>query len=117
VRFNVEEYCLTKPGAVEDYPFGPEAAVFKVNKKIFALTVPPGKPERINLKCDPTLAIALRQKYPAIIPGYHMNKVHWNTIELDGTVPDAEIKKQIDHSYELVSSSLRGAKRRGNLDD
>ncbi len=103
---NVEEYCLTKLAAVEDYPFGDEVAVFKVGGKMFALTSPPGKPTSISLKCEPTLAISLRQKYPAITPGYHLNKMHWNTIDLGGTVPDAEIKRLITHSYELVVSGL-----------
>ncbi len=99
----VEEYCLAKPGAIEDYPFGDGAAVFKVNGKMFALTQPPGNPERINLKCDPELAISLRQAHPAVTPGYHMNKRHWNTVSLDGSLPGAEIRRQIDHSYELVA--------------
>lgn len=108
---DVEEYCLGELGAVEDYPFGDDAAVFKVGGKMFALTSPPGKPTSINLKCDPTLAIVLRQTYPAITPGYHMNKQHWNTVKLDGSVPDDEIKKQIDHSYDLVVASLPKARR------
>lgn len=98
-----EEYCLEKPHAQEDYPFGPDAAVFKVNGKMFALTQPPGKPTRINLKCEPMLALKLRQRYPdKVIPGYHMNKTHWNTVVLDGSLPETEIRKMIDHSYELV---------------
>jgi predicted DNA-binding protein (MmcQ/YjbR family) len=105
---NVEEYCLGMPGAQEDYPFGPDAAVFKVGGKMFALTQPPGKPERINLKCEPTLAIKLRQRYPnKVIPGYHMNKTHWNTIVLDGSVPDEEIEKMISHSYQLVAPKIK----------
>lgn len=99
---NVEEYCLSLPGAIEDYPFGETAAVFKVGGKMFALTSPAGGPTSINLKCEPTLAIQLRQTYPAITPGYHMNKVHWNTVALDGTVPEDQIRKMIDHSYGLV---------------
>lgn len=99
---DVEAYCLSLPGATEDYPFGDGAAVFKVGGKMFALTQPPGQPTRINLKCDPVLAIALRQKYASVQPGYHMNKKHWNTIQLDGSLPDNEVRQQIDHSYGLV---------------
>lgn len=109
--FSVEDYVLSKPFTIEDYPFGPEAAVFKVGGKMFALTVPPGNPSRVNLKCDPTLAIALRQRFKGITPGYHMNKQHWNTVELDGSVPEDEIKKMVDHSYDLVVASLPKSKR------
>lgn len=104
---DVEAYCLELPGAVEDYPFGPDAAVFKVGDKMFALTQPPGKPKTINLKCDPTLAITLRQKYKSVLPGYHMNKQHWNTIELGGDLPEAELKKLVDHSYDLVAPKAK----------
>lgn len=100
---NVEEYCLSLPGAVEDYPFGDGVAVFKIAGKMFALTNPAGKPSSINLKCDPVLAVSLRQTYPAVTPGYHMNKTHWNTVELDGSVPDQELGRWIRHSYELVA--------------
>ena len=103
---NVEAYCLTKLAAIEDYPFGPDAAVFKVGGKMFALTAPPGQPTNINLKCEPTLAVSLRQKYPAVTPGYHMNKVHWNSVALDGSVPEEELQRMVDHSYELVVRSL-----------
>lgn len=109
--FKAEDYILSKPGAVEDYPFGDGAAVFKVGGKMFALTSPPGNPASMNLKCDPTLAKALRQKFAAISPGYHMNKEHWNTVKLDGTVPEAELRKQIDHSYDLVVASLPKSQR------
>jgi predicted DNA-binding protein (MmcQ/YjbR family) len=98
-----EQYCLQKSGATENYPFGPEVCVFKVGGKVFALTRPPGKATSINLKCDPERSIILRQQYPGIIPGYHMNKRHWNTIKFDGTVPDDLIMQLIDHSFELVA--------------
>lgn len=104
---NVEEYCLSLPAVVEDYPFGDGVAVFKVGGKMFALTNPAGKPTSINLKCDPTLAISLRQTYPAITPGYHMNKTHWNTVQLNGSVPEDELKRWIQHSYELVSPKIK----------
>ena len=108
---DVIEYCLSKLAAVEDYPFDSETAVFKVGGKIFALTGEPTKPTSINLKCDPTLAIALRQKYSTVTPGYHMNKVHWNTVQLDGSVPDDEIRRMIDHSYDLIVKSLPRVER------
>lgn len=104
---NIEEYCLSKRGAVEDYPFGDDAAVFKVNGKMFALTQPPGKPTRINLKCDPTRAVWLRQEYKSVSPGYHMNKTHWNTVELGGDVDIKEVFKMIDDSYDLVAKGKK----------
>jgi predicted DNA-binding protein (MmcQ/YjbR family) len=98
------EYLLSKPGAVEDYPFGDGVTVFKVKNKMFALASPAQNPVSLNLKCDPTLAIHYRQTYPeAVTPGYHMNKTHWNTVLLDGQVPEAEIMRMIDHSYELIA--------------
>lgn len=102
--------CLAKPGAREDYPFGEEVAVFKVADKMFALLLD-ADPARLTLKCDPHLAEALRDRYDAVSPGYHMNKRHWNTIDLDGTVPDDELTEMIDHSYELVAGALTKAKR------
>ena len=99
---NVERYCLAKDGAGVDYPFGPQAAVFKVGGKMFALASPPKNPDRINLKCVPMLAVQLREQYPAVLPGYHMNKTHWNTVLLDGSLDDREVKKMIDLSYDLV---------------
>ena len=99
---NVERYCLSKDGVGVDYPFGPQAAVFKVGGKMFALTSPPKKPDRINLKCVPMLAVQLRERYSAVLPGYHMNKTHWNTVLLDGSIDNREVKKMIDLSYDLV---------------
>jgi predicted DNA-binding protein (MmcQ/YjbR family) len=100
------EYCLSKPHATESTPFGPEALVFKVGGKMFALAALEEVPTRVNLKCDPDLALDLRDRYEQIRPGYHMNKKHWNTVEIEGDIPDAEIRKMIDHSYELVVKSL-----------
>jgi predicted DNA-binding protein (MmcQ/YjbR family) len=99
------EYCLSKPGASEGTPFGETVLVFKVGGKIFALASLDDVPARANLKCDPDLALELRDRYEQVRPGYHMNKKHWNTIEIEAGVPDVEIRKMIDHSYELVARS------------
>jgi predicted DNA-binding protein (MmcQ/YjbR family) len=99
----VAEYCLAKPGAQETYPFGTEHTVFKVGGKMFALTPAEAEPASINLKCDPTRAMILRQEYPEITPGYHMNKTHWNTLDLTGNLPAELVWELIDHSYELVA--------------
>jgi predicted DNA-binding protein (MmcQ/YjbR family) len=102
----LKTYLLQKIGAVEDNPFGPETLVFKVGGKMFALMGLESDPLRINLKCDPDDAQVLRSIFPAVIPGYHMNKEHWNTVILDGSIPEEEIKRMIDHSYDLVLQSL-----------
>jgi predicted DNA-binding protein (MmcQ/YjbR family) len=99
------EYCISKKGVTEELPFGPETLVFKVIGKIFALTSLETFAS-INLKCDPEEAIIFREKYDAILPGYHMNKKHWNTVLMDGTISDKLLKQLIDHSYELVANSL-----------
>jgi predicted DNA-binding protein (MmcQ/YjbR family) len=98
----LREYCISKKGSEETFPFGEDTLVFKKDGKIFALANLDGDPT-VNLKCDPAYALELRERYPCVIPGYHMNKKHWNTIILDGSVPDKEIKGWIDHSLELVS--------------
>ena len=97
------EYCLRKPKATEGTPFGPDTLVFKVGGKIFAITSLDEVPTRANLKCDPDLALELRDRYAQVRPGYHMNKKHWNTIDIEEGIPDAEIREMIDHSYELVA--------------
>ena len=97
---------LAKPGAEETTPFGPDVLVYKVGGKMFALTVPDEFPARINLKCDPECAVFLREAHDAIIPGYHMNKRHWNTLVLDGSLPSKLVGELIDHSYQLVRESL-----------
>ena len=102
---------LAKPEAMEDYPFGPDTMVLKVMDKIFATLGTYKEHSSINLKCDPDEALALRDIFPSVIPGYHMNKKHWNTVFLDGTVPDGEILRMIDNSYALVVKSLTKAKR------
>ena len=100
------EYCLTKPGAREETPFGPDVLVFKVGGKMFALAALDEVPTTVNLKCDPDLALDLRDRYEQVRPGYHMNKKHWNTVEIASDIPDVEVRKMIDHSYELVTRSL-----------
>ncbi len=100
------EYCLSKPEATEGTPFGPDVLVFKVSGKIFALASLDEVPARANLKCDPDLALELRDRYEQVTPGYHMNKKHWNTVEIESGIPDIELRKMIDHSYELVVKSL-----------
>lgn len=105
---NVEtlrEYCLAKPGVTEGLPFGEDTLVFKVGDKIFLLTGL-DKPISFNVKCDPDRAIELREKFSEIIPGYHMNKKHWNTVYYNGSLSESFLKEIIDHSYELVFNSL-----------
>jgi predicted DNA-binding protein (MmcQ/YjbR family) len=97
----LREYCLNKSEATEGFPFGEETLVFKIHGKIFALVNIVGDLS-VNLKCDPDLAVELREQYPAVIPGYHMNKKYWNTVNLDGSIPDKEIFNWIDFSYDLV---------------
>jgi predicted DNA-binding protein (MmcQ/YjbR family) len=106
----VASRCLSLPGAAEDYPFGDEVAVFKVAGKMFALLLD-SEPAKLTLKCDPNRAVALRERYRSIVPGYHSNKRHWNTIDLDGSVPEDELFELIDHSYELVAAGLTKAQR------
>lgn len=98
----VEDYVLGMPNAVRDYPFGEEVAVYKVNDKMFALIAEDKTPLRLSLKCDPQLAELLRDKYETVMPGYHLNKKHWNTIVLSGQLPWDEIQGLIVHSYNLV---------------
>jgi predicted DNA-binding protein (MmcQ/YjbR family) len=100
------DYLAARPGAVEDYPFGDDVAVFKVGGRVFALCGLTGQPGSVSLKCDPTLAEALRDRYPAVRPGYHLNKRHWNSVELDGSVPADELAELVDHSWELVVAKL-----------
>ena len=99
-------YLGGRPGSVEAYPFGDDVAVFKVGGRVFALCGLSGQPGSVSLKCDPTLAEALRDRFPAVRPGYHLNKRHWNTIELDGSVPADELAELVDHSWELVVAKL-----------
>jgi predicted DNA-binding protein (MmcQ/YjbR family) len=98
--------CLSLPAAEETTPFGPEALVYKVCGKMFAVTVPEDFPARINLKCDPQRAVELRDEYKGIKPGWHMNKKHWNTVMLDGSVPPKLVRELVEHSYQLVVEAL-----------
>ena len=101
----VEEYVLSMPNAVREYPFGEDVAVYKVEDKMFAL-IPEGKePVRISLKCDPELAQVLRDKYDEVMEGYHLNKKHWNTIILAGQIEWIEVQALIRHSYQLVTGT------------
>ena len=103
----VRTYCLTLPLVREDYPFGPDVQVFKIKEKLFALMTTRQGIERVNLKCDPEEAIILREIFEDVIPGYHMNKMQWNTIILSGFIPEGEIKRMIDRSYCLVVKKLK----------
>lgn len=104
------EYCLKKKGTSEGTPFGPDHIVFKVGGKMFALLGLDEVPAAANLKCDPDLALELRDRYEQVQPGYHMNKKHWNTVEIE-SLPEREIRKMIDHSYDLVVQGLPKAQR------
>jgi predicted DNA-binding protein (MmcQ/YjbR family) len=96
-------YCLSKPDAEEALPFGPDTLVFKVKNKLFLLVGLDNHPLRFNVKCNPDRAIELREEYPDhVLPGFHMNKKHWNTVVVDGIIPGRMLKEFIDHSYELV---------------
>jgi predicted DNA-binding protein (MmcQ/YjbR family) len=106
------EYCLKKHGVTEGTPFGEDVLVFKIGGKMFALAALDEVPSTVNLKCDPDLALELRDRYEQVRPGYHMNKRHWNTVEIDSGIPEAEMRRMIDHSYELVVKSLPKAKRK-----
>lgn len=105
---NVEElreYCINKPGVTESFPFGEDTLVFKVGGKIFLLTgLEQGN--SFNAKCDPELAVELRERHPEVKPGYHMNKAHWNTVAMNGTLTRKQLCEMIDHSYNLVFNSL-----------
>ena len=99
-------YLESKPGAFPDYPFDELTRVYKVGGKMFALIAENENPLRMNLKCDPADALALRAEHEAILPGWHMNKKHWNTIVLDASLPDTLVKEMIDHSYDLIVENL-----------
>lgn len=110
-RNDLRDFCLQQTGAVEEFPFGPDAAVFKVMGKMFALIPVATAPLSISLKCDPVEAVMLREMYAAVIPGYHMNKKHWNTVTVDGEIPDERIYEMIEDSYTLVRKKLKKAER------
>ena len=102
----LRQLCLNFPGAAEERPFGPITSTFKVSGKIFALAALEAEPLKVSVKCEPELAEQLRASYPAIVPGYHLNKRHWNTVTIDGTLPDALIEDLVEDSYDLVVSAL-----------
>ncbi|MBK9190675.1 MAG: MmcQ/YjbR family DNA-binding protein [Crocinitomicaceae bacterium] len=104
------EFCFAKPGVTDHFPFDENTLVFKVMGKMFALADAENF-QSINLKCDPELAIELREKYNAVKPGYHMNKTHWNTVHVNSDASDREIFKWINHSYDLVAKSLTKKQR------
>jgi len=106
-RDDVLGLCVGMPEAVEDYPFGDGVAVFKVRGRMFALVSLADSPGSVSLKCDPGLALAWRARYPAVRPGYHLNKRHWNTIDLDDSIEDDDLREMIDHSYDLIVSATR----------
>ncbi|KKL02348.1 MmcQ/YjbR family DNA-binding protein [Rheinheimera mesophila] len=114
---DVRDYCLELPGTEEDFPFGVDIYVYKVKGKIFAILFTGQGEARLNLKCDPDEALALRDIFPAISPGYHMNKKHWNTLRLNQTVPEREIKRQIDQSRLLVLQSFTKVQRQTVLNE
>ena len=103
----LREYCLSKPGVEETLPFGPDTLVFKVNGKLFLLAGLDEEPLSFNVKCDPDKAVELREEYTCVLPGYHMNKKHWNTIVVDGSVSTKQLREWIDWSYDLVSQKKK----------
>jgi predicted DNA-binding protein (MmcQ/YjbR family) len=108
-NMNIEElraYCLSKPHATEDFPFDDTTLAFRVGDKIFALSNIEEKPVSVSLKCPPEKAVELRERYSAVTPGYHLNKTNWNTVLLDGTIDDDDVRRLIDLSYKLVYKSL-----------
>ena len=108
----LRKLCLSFPGAYEDFPFGPENSVFKVEGKLFAITPLGRSPLRVSLKCEPELAEELRSSYPdAVAPGYHLNKRHWNTVLCDGALPDKLVRDMVEDSYDLIVAAMPRAVR------
>ncbi len=106
----IHNYCLSKPGVTETFPFDAQTLVFKVMDKMFLL-IGLNNADRMNVKCDPEKAIALREEYEEVQPGYHMNKTHWNTVFITGKLSDKQLIEMIDHSYDLVVKSLPKSKQ------
>jgi predicted DNA-binding protein (MmcQ/YjbR family) len=102
----LRKWCLAQPGATEEFPFGENVSVFKVAGKMFALSILDSRPLEVSVKCEPELARALRQSYEAVRPGYHLNKRHWNTITIGGSLPDALVRDMVEDSYDLVVAAL-----------
>lgn len=108
----LRKLCLGFPGASETFPFGPESSVFKVEGKLFAISALAASPLRVSLKCEPELAEQLRASFPdAVAPGYHLNKRHWNTVRLDGSVSDAMVRDMVEDSYDLIVAAMPRAVR------
>ncbi|MGZ4183819.1 MAG: MmcQ/YjbR family DNA-binding protein [Solirubrobacteraceae bacterium] len=108
----LRDLCLSFPGSAETFPFGPETAVFKVSGKVFAISRLKENPLRVSVKCEPLLAEQLREAHAAVIPGYHLNKRHWNTVIIDGSLPERMIKDMIEDSYDLIVAKLPRSRRR-----
>ncbi|MEV0114594.1 MmcQ/YjbR family DNA-binding protein [Streptomyces sp. NPDC050844] len=104
-------FCLSFNAAVEEFPFNPDTSVFKVLGKMFALCHLDAQPLKVNLKCEPDMAVQLRAAHPEIVPGWHMNKRHWNTVTVDGELPDQQVRELIEDSYDLVVAGLPRAER------
>ena len=109
----IREYCMSKPGVTEGFPFNDTALVFKVAGKMFALLDLSEEQRGISLKCDPELAIELREQHPEVTGAYHFNKKHWNGVDLKGGISNVLIKEWIDHSYQIVLDSLPKSRREG----
>jgi predicted DNA-binding protein (MmcQ/YjbR family) len=103
----LRNYCISKPDTEETLPFGPDTLVYKVNSKMFLLIGLDNDPLQFNVKCNPDKALELREEYPCVLPGYHMNKKHWNTVIVDGSVSSKQLKEWIDDSYELVKGKKK----------
>lgn len=103
---SLRSYCLAKKAVEETQPFGPDNLVYKIGGKMFLLVALDAVPLQFNAKCDPDVAVELREQWDCVLPGYHMNKRHWNTVIVDGTVPDKRLLQWIDDSYNLVYESL-----------
>jgi len=106
-------YCLSMPGAVEEFPFSEGVSVFKVGGKMFALSALARDPLEVSVKCEPDLAVGLREAHAAIRPGYHLNKRHWNTVTLNGSLDDAMVRDMVEDSYDLVVDGLPKSRRPG----
>jgi predicted DNA-binding protein (MmcQ/YjbR family) len=102
----IAAFLLDFPETTEEQPFGPDVDVYKVAGKMFAILAPDDTPPALSLKCEPLLALELREEFEAVTPGYHLNKSHWNTVILDGSVPDGEIRAMITHSFEQVVAGM-----------
>jgi predicted DNA-binding protein (MmcQ/YjbR family) len=108
----LRDVCLSFPGSEETFPFSPGVSVFKVAGKMFALSTLEQTPLRVSIKCEPQLAEQLRSAHASVLPGYHLNKRHWNTVVIDGSLPEAMVKDMIEDSYDLVVSRLPRSRRR-----